>query len=306
MIPKLTTNMLDLGDLRLFLKAAQLSSLSGAGRALGIPRASASRQLQRLEAALDCRLVHRDARNFSLTEEGRTFLPLIRQALASVDEAAEAVLGQGGALSGVLRIAAPYTYGRTVLTPIIAMFAQRHPGLAVSVELGSRHVDLFRDEADVAIRIGAVGAEDLIARRLGTEVMILVAAPAYLSGIGPIERAEDLGGLSLLDYRLGSPSRDLELFDGEMREEVRIIPRFVSNEPGLLVDAAKSGLGIAIAPLSIAAAGLADGSLQRVLPHLRSSKLEVHALYAPGRHQSRKIRAFLDHAVSELGSSEPQ
>ena len=295
MIPTAMTDALDLGDMRLFLRAAQLSSLSGAGRALGIPRASASRQLQRLEAALNCRLVHRDARSFVLTEEGRTFLPIIQRMFDGLDEAVEAVVGKNGKLNGHLRVTAAYSYGHTVLMPVVASFAKRHPGLAISVELGSRHADLVRDEADIAIRIGDAGSEDLIARRLGSEVMILVAAPAYLDDGPAIEEAADLATRSLLDYRPGTASRDLELFDGSRRESVHITPSFRSNDPSLLVKAASAGLGIAVVPHSLAAANLGDGTLRRVLPRYRSLQLDVHALYAPGRRNSRKIRLFLDH-----------
>lgn len=300
MIPKANLDALDLGDMRLFLKAVQLSGLTAAGRALGIPRASASRQLQRLEAALNCRLVHRDARAFDLTEEGRTFLPIIQQVLAGLDEAVEAVVGKNGELIGHLRITAAYSYGHTVLMPVVASFAKRHPGLAISVELDNRHLDLVRDKADIAIRIGDVGSEDLIARRLGSEVMILVAAPTYLDDGPAIEGAADLATRSILDCRPGTAPRELELFDGPRRESVHITPSFQSNDPSLLVKAACAGIGIAVVPHSHAATNLGDGTLRRVLPQYRSLQRDVHALYAPVRRNSRKIRLFLDHLILAL------
>jgi LysR family transcriptional regulator, regulator for bpeEF and oprC len=300
MIPKSTIDQLALTDLRLFSKATQMSGLAIAGRALGIPRASATRQLQRLEAAVGCRLIHRDARRFVLTEDGRAFLPLVVRALADLDEAMDMVRGKKGQLRGALRIAAPYTYGQTVLAPLLAGFARLHPDLVVSVELGSRHIDLFGNEADLAIRIGPTGSDDLIARRLGSEALILIAAADYVRATAPFERVADLAQHRMLDYKLNTPTRDLELTDGIGREVVRISPCFTSNEPGMLIAAARDGLGVAIVAQSLAAESLKDGAVVRVLSRWRSTSLDINALYVPGRGQSPKIRAFLDYATNEL------
>jgi DNA-binding transcriptional LysR family regulator len=300
MIPNLTTEGVLLGDLRLFVAAARLAGLAAAGRSLGIPRASASRQLQRLERALGCRLIHRQTRRFALTEEGLAFLPMVLRALGDIDEAVEAVGGKPGELKGTLRIAAPYTYGRTVLSPIVADFAGLHPGLAVSVELSSRRVDLFGNEADLAIRIGATGSDELVARRLDRDVFVLVAAADYLATAPDLATVADLARHRMLDASTGP--HDLELVDGDQRELVRIIPCLSSNEPSVLIDAARKGLGIALVPGAFAVEAIEAGRVTRVLPRWSTAAFDINAVYVPGRGQSRKIRAFLDYAVPRLAS----
>ncbi len=182
-----------LADPRLFARAAELSSLAAAARALGLPKASATLGLQRLEAALGRRVILRGARRFALTEEGRPLLPRATRALAEVEEAAAQLRDTDAPLTDTLRIAAPYTYGHKVIGPLLPRFMALHPGLAVSLALSSRPVDLLADEADIAVRVGVSGPGSLIARRLSREVFLLCAAPAYLDRSPAPRRPEDLG-----------------------------------------------------------------------------------------------------------------
>ena len=59
----------NLGDIRLFVEAAQLGSLSAAGRKLGLTPAAASARLAKLESGLKVRLFERTTRQLRLTEE---------------------------------------------------------------------------------------------------------------------------------------------------------------------------------------------------------------------------------------------
>jgi LysR family transcriptional regulator for bpeEF and oprC len=300
MVPEITTQGIELSDLRVFAKAAELSGLAVAARWLGLPKASASRHLQRLEAALGHRLVHRNGRRFVLTEEGRAFLARAQQVLADLEEAVGALRAPGGPLRGILRVAAPHNYGRRVIGPLLPRFMAQHPALSVSLELGSRRADLLNEEADLAIRVGSAGAESLILRRLTVEQIVLCAAPSYCQALPQIEHLADLARHRMLDFRLDPLARDVEATSDHGIERVTISPVLRSNEPEVLVEAARQGAGIAIAPISFVADDFKQGLLVPILPQWRLASREINALYAPGRGQSPKVRAFLDFLVGAL------
>ena len=162
-----------------------------------------------------------------------------------------------------------------------------HPGLAVSLALSSRPVDLLADEADIAVRIGVSGPGSLIARRLSREVFLLCAAPAYLVRSPAPRRPEDLGQHRLLDIRTDPEQRQLELSSGRVIRRVTIAPVLRSNEPEVLVDM------------------MAVGLIVPVLPAWQPPSRDVNALFAPGRAQVPKVRAFLDFLLEALRSDPP-
>ena len=289
-----------LSDLRLFANAIDLGSLAAVGRATRLSKTSVTRQIQRLEAAIGHRLLHRGNGRFALTEEGRELLVKIRGPLSALDEAVVGLAGSASALQGRLRITAPYTFGRMVIAPTLASFMARHPAVKVTLELSSRKVDLLSDEADIAIRIGSPESDQLIARRLSREGVILCAAPTYLAKSPPVNSLGDLSAHTMLDFRPETVATHFELFDAAGKKQ-RIAPIHIalhSNEPGVLAIAALQGAGIAILPETFAREPVAAGSLVVVLPGCGLPPLDIHALYAPGRRQSSKIRAFLDHLVA--------
>lgn len=146
--------MLRTDDLQLFVRAAELGSLSAAARQLDLSPAVASAALKRLEAQLKVRLLARSTRSLRLTAEGEGFLNHARVALASLEEGRRA-LAQGQAeVSGVLQLSAPSDFGRNVLLPWLDQLQQAHPLLNVRLLLGDRNADLFRQPVDVALRYG--------------------------------------------------------------------------------------------------------------------------------------------------------
>lgn len=305
MVPDPATPGPALADLRLFALAAERSSLAAAARALGLPKASATRGLQRLKGVVGRRLVQRGGGRFALTEEGLLLLPVAARALAEIDGAVAAIRAEGGPLTGTLRIAAPYTYGRKVVGPRLPAFMAAHPALVVSLALSSRPVDLLADEADIAVRIGVLGPSSLVARLLGRETFLLCAAPEYLARAPAPQRPEDLAAHRFVDLRTDPTARQVELRSGRAVRRVPVTPALRSNEPAVVVQAAVAGAGIAVVPRGMAAGLLARGLLVPVLPAWQPPPREVNALYAPGRAAVPKVRAFLDFLVEALQSDPP-
>lgn len=100
-----------LEDLRLFALAAEMRSFSRAADKLGLSRSAASRRVGELETRLGARLFNRTTRHVSLTQIGEGFHARVVQALETLEEAERSVTSQHAAPRGLLKLAAPMSFG---------------------------------------------------------------------------------------------------------------------------------------------------------------------------------------------------
>uniref|UniRef100_UPI002614B767 LysR family transcriptional regulator n=1 Tax=Pseudomonas sp. TaxID=306 RepID=UPI002614B767 len=155
--------MLRFDDLQLFVRAADLGSLSAAARVMDLSAAVASAALKRIEQQLGARLLTRSTRSLRLTSEGEGFLEYARVALSSLEEGRRLLARSQDQVSGVLQLSAPSDFGRNVLLPWLDEFQRQHPQLTVRLLLGDRITNLFRQPVDVALRYGEPDVSSLIA-----------------------------------------------------------------------------------------------------------------------------------------------
>ncbi len=133
--------MLRFDDLQLFVRAADLGSLSAAARVMDMSAAVASAALKRIERQLGARLLARSTRSLRLTAEGEGFLEYARAALGSLEEGRRLLASSQDRCEGVLQLSAPSDLGRNVLLPWLDEFQQQHPQLTVRLLLGDRIAD---------------------------------------------------------------------------------------------------------------------------------------------------------------------
>lgn len=285
--------LIDFDGMALFVKVVEYGSLSAAGRAVGMPKATVSRQIALLEQRLGAPLLHRSTRALSLTDVGRRYftriLPIVRDAeLAQV----EAMAGHA-APSGLLRVSATVAYGQLVIAPRLFRFLERHSAVNIDLRLSDERVNLVAGGYDLAIRMGVLDDSELISRKLDTVPMVLVAAPAYVDAHGAPRRAEDLSRHRAIVTRI-----DIDHWNiGE--ETVRIVWRMSTGNMFVTRDAVRAGLGIALVPLFLVAHELAQGSLLRLLPDHPLPETQVTAVYARSVTPSLALKALLDGLQSE-------
>src|SRR5437867_2612202 len=123
-------NAMDLEDLRTFVEVADTGGVAPGARRLGVSKSIVSRRLARLEEALGVQLLSRTTRGSGLTEAGTTFREHATRIMAEIDTAQE-TLSQEGEIRGLLRVAAPLSFGTSRLAPVFAELARRHPLLQV-------------------------------------------------------------------------------------------------------------------------------------------------------------------------------
>lgn len=295
---------IDPNDLLIFAQVAELGSFSRAADRLGLPKSSVSRRLAALEQRLGERLLLRTTRRQTLTEFGTLLLDHARQVAAEVDAVASLSAHRQAAPSGRLRVSMPGDFANLLLADALARFAADHPGISLELDLSPRRVDLLGEGFDVALRIGPLPDDTLLAARRLVEVSTgLYASTDYLAEFGEPAHPEDLAshrlvGLLGVDGALVSWG----LSKGEARWESAPVGRLAANSPELLIHMVRAGAGITAVPDAFALPGVEKGVLRRVLADWCLPSETVSAVFPGRKLMPAKTRAFVDMLQAVLGA----
>jgi DNA-binding transcriptional LysR family regulator len=173
-----------LTSMAVFKRAVDDGSFAAAARHFGISPEMAGAHVRSLEKRLGVGLLNRTTRRLHLTEVGTGYYARCTGVLADIDEAEAEASSLQAAPRGLLRIAAPVTFGIKHLAPAVGDYMTRYPEIIVEVAVSDRFVSLVDEGFDLAIRIGELPESSLIARRLTSAHFVVCAAPAYLRRAG--------------------------------------------------------------------------------------------------------------------------
>lgn len=296
--------MLDTTALNIFVRIADLGSLSAAARALGMPKSSVSRALGRLEEEAGASLMERTPQNVRLTDAGWLLLRHARRIIDDVIEAENALGGLIGTPAGDLTVSATTTFAAGPLAAMLPGFMESYPDVRVRLMLVTTPVDLLAEDVDISIRMGPLPDSSLIARRIATVPRWLCVSPAYLDAHPPIAALTDLKSHRLLYSHGGRQQLFARDANGET-EEVTVVPALAAVEPVVLHNLTLGGAGIAMLPWVYVRDGVERGDLLRVLPDLDFGSVEIHTLYPSHRSLSAKVRVFLDALIAHFSQSGP-
>jgi DNA-binding transcriptional LysR family regulator len=287
-----------LADMALFVEIVERGSLSAAGRALGLPKASVSRRLAAMERRFGAPLLNRSTRSMTTTDFGRRWFeraePVVREARAARAEAMADTAEPGG----LLRVSASVAYGRAVVAPSLWRFLARWPAVRIDLRLTDARVAIVEEGVDLAIRIGALEDSALVARRLATVAVRLAASPDYLARHGTPRTVDELARHRAV---LTRPDLDLWRIGGA---ELR--PRWSAStgDMGVTRDAALAGVGVALLPGFLCDADIAAGDLVAVLPQHALPAMDVTALRPPAVAPTPAVQALLDHLTAACAKYE--
>lgn len=290
-------------SMRVYLAVVEGGSFVHAADRFDTSTASISRQIAALEAHLGARLLQRTTRRLSMSEPGRAFYERAQQILTDIAET-ESVIGRESTQpTGLLRVSVPLSYGLREFARVLPDFRARYPGLRLDIDLSDRTVDLVNEGIDVAVRIGASPAPNLIARKIAPVRIVVCAAPSYLARRGFPQLPEDLAGHDTLAYSLLATG-DTWIFHDSMGAEhpVRMEPSVHANNGDLLRKLALAGGGIISVPNFIIAEDLVSGALVPLLEGWQRGESHVYAVYLSRKFLSPKVRVFIDYLVETLGS----
>ena len=191
---------------------------------------------------------------------------------------------------------------RSLLSPLLVEFMAIHPNVSVDVVASSRYVDLIAEGFDMGLRSHADELTDssLIARRLATIQIALVASPNYL-GDRPASSPEDIVGLDGLhmDTRNGPATWTLH---GPQNQQstVKLRHRLGSDDIFLLKAAAVAGQGVAVLPLHTCLEELGRGVLVRVLPSWEISRRALSLILPVAKGLMPSVRALADFLADKV------
>lgn len=239
---------MNLHQLRIFTTVARLGSFSRAAEELSISQPSVSIQVADLERSLGVDLFEKLGKRIYLTEAGRILDEYARRMLGLAEEARIALEDIKGLHRGRLMVGATTTPGTYILPRVIAAFQERHPQVAVVLEIAdAKRIQerLLRNEIDLGVVGWEVTAQDLRAEPFLDDELVLVASPSH-----PLATAGRAHAKGLRDHRLilrerGSGTR--EALEAALREAgVAIAPSMELGTGEAVKEAVVAGLGVTI------------------------------------------------------------
>lgn len=277
------------------MRVVGLGGFSAAAREFRLTPSGVSKLVSRLEARLGSRLMNRSTRKLQLTPEGEAFFQRATRILSDLEDA-EREASVGASPRGHLRINTNVPVGMRIIVPLIPAFLQQHPQVTLDVVLTDTVVDLMQERADVAIRFGPLRDSRLVARKLGSTRMLVVAAPEYLARHGapsrPTELAQHRGiGWTFSRTIGGWPFRDAT---GTVINSAPYVVRASDGEVARQL--ALGGAGIARLSRFHVGPDIAGGQLVPLLEDFNPGDREdIHAVFlGRGGPLPARVRAFVD------------
>ena len=284
--------------LRTFEAAARHGSFKKAAEVLHMTPSAVSHQIKSLEDLLGVPLFRRATRQVRLTDQGRAYLPAVREALDLLRDATERVTRRSD--KAVLNISAAPSFAVGWLMPRLSAFQVAHPEIETRLSAQIETVDFEASDIDLAIRHTAkVDTPGLVAHRLMEEELIPVASPQLLAQ-QPLEAVADLAKVQLIHSvpRMGRWRSWLRAM-GAHKLDAESGPKF--DHDAMAVQAALSAMGVAIVNRGLVEKQLADGTLVAPFPHDLHSDLAFWLVYPKHRGDDPAIRAFRDWLFEQVG-----
>lgn len=295
----------DFEALAMFAKVAEERSFAAAARTMGVSVATVSRAVTRLEERLGGRLLNRTSRRLALTDYGHMLAERASRIFADAEEAEDLAREAASRPQGLVKLAAPLSFGTRWVAPLLPEFFRRYPEIAVDLHLTDAQTDLIGDGFDAALRIAVLEDSSLVARLIAPVQRFVVASPAYLEKNGRPQHPHDLFAHQCLSYANRS-KRDLWRFTHrETGEEVAVAPRGMlrGTSAEALLPTVLEGLAMTELPEFIASRYFSDGQLEPVLTDWRLPEGGLYFVTPTARSRPAKVSALADFLIAELADA---
>lgn len=287
-----------------FAKVVETGSFARAADELDMSKAKVSKAVSRLEARLGTGLFHRTSRRLSLTESGRNALERAGRILAEGEAVEAETAAQSAIPRGVVRLAAPVSFGLLHLADILPDFLARYPEVTLDVSLADHKVDLVAEGFDLAVRIAQLPDSSLLARKVCDMRVMLVGAPRYFEAFGKPQHPRDLVQHRCFTYA-NADNPGLWRFTDANGEEtsVNVEGPMRVNSSESLSPSLRAGLGLALQPEFICWRDLQAGTLETAMCDWRPPTPALHIVSPPGRLRPVRVKVLMDFLAERLSAA---
>jgi LysR family glycine cleavage system transcriptional activator len=258
-----------LNALKAFEAAARHESFTRAAEDLCVTQGAVSHQVKALEAELGIKLFNRESQRLVITEAGREYLGVLRDAFDRIALGTERLVQRQSA--GVLTVSTSPDFAAKWLVHRLGRFAEAHPSIDLRISATMHHVDFAREDIDLAVRHGDGGWAGLDVVQLCAEQLFVVCSPKLLAARQRPRKPADALKFPLL--HLDDREDWLKWLKAAGVTDAELSHGPVLNRASMVIDAAVDGQGLALARTTLAAWDLINGRLVRPFAEaLRLSK----------------------------------
>ncbi len=281
-------------ELQAFVASAESGSATQAATTLGLTQSAVSRSINTLEARLGVKLFHRVRRRLVLSDAGRALLRDAARLLADLDQTALTVMSFGGHRD-VLRLAALPTFGAVWLMPRLARFAEVAPEVTFDMATTLAPIAFDQGPFDFAVIRGRQRPGDVV---LAEERLVVVAAPQLLPEKGKPLADKDLARLPLLQQAT-RPNLWRDWFLDAGLDPITIARGARFEQFGMVLAAARAGMGVALVPEVLVTDEIARGELRLASTRSMLTDTPYILTYPPRSEDVAAFRTFRDWLVRQ-------
>ncbi len=287
----------DLSALIVLKAVAEAGSFTRASRQLNRAQSGVSQTIRELEARLGIALLARTTRSVRLTEAGSRLLEDVGPALMQISDSLTRAKSGATEPAGTVRITTLEHPGQTILVPAIAELQKRYPAVEVDLHVSDRLTDIVNGGFDAGVRLAGHLEKDMAALPISPDLRgVVVGSPRYFERHGKPRELEDLRRHDCINYRLATHGvRYRWLFQKSGRPiEVAVSGTLTVHGTAVLLEAVRRGIGLGYVFEPLAAADLAEGTLETCLEPYAPSWSRYHLYYPDRRQKSPALKAFIE------------
>lgn len=294
------TRLPDLEGLAIFAKVAECRSFAGAAAELRLSKATVSKAVSRIESRLGARLIIRTARRFELTDAGRQLVGRAAHILAEGEAAEDVTRAQALSPRGLVRLAAPISFGTLHVAPLLPEFLAAFPEISIDLHLSDAMTDVIGEGFDAAIRIAVQPGASLDVQQLCEMPRYLVGSPAYLDKHGRPEHPLQLAEHHCICYSYTMTTEVWRFTNGSKSTSVRPSGPLRVNNGDAMMPALIAGTGLGILPEFFLHEALASNKLERLLPDWSIPLGAVYWVTPPEGPLPRRVEVLGHYLIERL------
>ncbi|OOS25640.1 LysR family transcriptional regulator [Moraxella pluranimalium] len=289
-------NTVSLDDIRLFVAVVQAGSLSSASDLTGIPVSRLSRRLTQLEKTLGTQLLNRGKKGVSLNDLGERFFVHAQNMLSQAQIAIESIHTTLDKPSGLLKISAPVDLYHHVLAERLDEYLSHYPDVNLDINATQQKINMIQDGVDIALRVGSIMNDNVVARPLFMMDFGIFATQEYLDKHGTPATPHELYQHQVIGQSLSMPWK----FD-KQGQTVKITPasKVAGNDFLLIEQMINKGMGIGMLPRFISDK---YPNLVQVLSDWQIPQVPVSMIYYKNRGAVPAVRSFVEWLAQSLGN----